>query len=77
MFGSRWKSKTMEIVAVQSKVKEVVGELNGGSSRGHLGVNKTLHKVRQQQFCLHARKNGANNVSTVQQDEVPKLGARA
>jgi hypothetical protein len=35
------RTKTAKIVLAQGKVKEVMGELYGGPSGGHLGVNKT------------------------------------
>lgn len=34
--------------STHSKVNEVLGELHIGSTEGHLDVNKTRHKVRQQ-----------------------------
>jgi hypothetical protein len=39
------RMKTAQIVLPPSKVKEVLAELHGGPSGGHLGVNKTLDKV--------------------------------
>jgi hypothetical protein len=49
------RSKTAETIIFQSKVKEVLGELRGGSSGGHLGINKTLDNVRHRYYWLHAR----------------------
>jgi hypothetical protein len=36
-------------------MKNMLTELHGGSSGGHLGVNKTLNKVRQRYYWLQAR----------------------
>jgi hypothetical protein len=36
------RAKTAQIVIPRSKVKEVLTEMHGGPSGGHLGVNKTL-----------------------------------
>jgi hypothetical protein len=44
------RSRIAQIVLPQSRVKDVLTELHGGSSGGHLGVNKTLNKVRQQYY---------------------------
>jgi hypothetical protein len=54
----RWKSddgknKTAQTVIPRGKVKEVLAEMHGGHSGGHLGVNKTLDKVRQRYYSLH------------------------
>jgi hypothetical protein len=43
------RSKTVQIVLPYCKVKEVLGELYGRSLGGHLGVNKTLDRIRQWQ----------------------------
>jgi hypothetical protein len=37
-----------------SKVKDVLDKLHGGPSGGHLGVNKTPDKVREQYYWLQA-----------------------
>jgi hypothetical protein len=42
----RWKVKTVQTVPLRCKVKETLGELQGGSSEGSLGDNKPLDKVR-------------------------------
>jgi hypothetical protein len=39
--------KTAQIVLARSKVREVLAELHRGPLGGHLGVNKSLEKVRQ------------------------------
>jgi hypothetical protein len=36
-------------------VKEILAELHGGTSGGHLGVNNTFDKIRQQYYWLHSR----------------------
>jgi hypothetical protein len=40
-----------------NEVKDVLGELHGGSLGGHMGINKTLDKVRQWYYCLHESNN--------------------
>jgi hypothetical protein len=47
-------SKIPQIVVPWSRVKDVLTELYDGPSRGHLGVNKTLNKVRQRFYWLQA-----------------------
>jgi len=49
------KKKTAQVVIPRSKVKEVLAEMHGGTSGGHLGVNKTIDKVRQRYYWLHLR----------------------
>jgi hypothetical protein len=46
------RSKTAQIVIPRSRVKDVLTELHGGPSVGHLGVNKPLNKVRQRFYWL-------------------------
>jgi hypothetical protein len=48
-------TKTAQVVIPRSKVKEVLTEMHGWPSGGHLGVNKTLAKVRQRYYWLHSR----------------------
>jgi hypothetical protein len=45
---------TAQVVIPRSKVKNVLTEMHGGPSGGHLGVNKTLDKVRQRYYWLHS-----------------------
>jgi hypothetical protein len=52
-FG-QWKDKESRNVLPWSKVKELLAELYGGLSGGHLGVNKILDKVRQRHYWLHS-----------------------
>jgi hypothetical protein len=52
-----WRPKNAQVVPPLSKVKGVLRELHEGSSTGHLGINKTLEKVRQQYYWLHKRSN--------------------
>jgi hypothetical protein len=49
------RSKVAQIVLPQCKAEEILTELHGGPSGGHLGVNKTLNKLRQRYFWLQAR----------------------
>jgi hypothetical protein len=49
------RSQIAKIVLPRSRVKEVVTELHGGSLGGHLGVNKTLNKVRQRYYWLQTK----------------------
>jgi hypothetical protein len=55
----RWEStdrkETNQIVVPHTKVKEVLAEMHGGTSGGHLGTNKTIDKVRQRYYWLHLR----------------------
>jgi hypothetical protein len=44
------QSQIAQIVIPRSRVKDMVTELHGGPSGGHLGVSKTLNKFRQR-FC--------------------------
>ena len=54
-----WESadgkKTAQIVIPHSKVKEVLAEMHGGTSGGHLGVNKIIDKIWQRYYWLHLR----------------------
>jgi hypothetical protein len=55
----QWESadgkKMAQVVIPHSKVKEVLTEMQGSTSGGHVGVNKTIDKVRQRYYCLHLR----------------------
>jgi hypothetical protein len=48
-------SKTIQIVIPWIMVKEELGQLHGGSSGRHLGVIKTLDRVRLWCYWLHGR----------------------
>jgi hypothetical protein len=48
------RSTIAQIDIPRSKVKDVLTELNNGPS-GHLGINKTLNKVRQRFYWLQTR----------------------
>ena len=53
-----WESvdeKTAQIVIPFSKVKEVLAEMHGGTSRGHLWANRAIDKLRQLYYWLHLR----------------------
>jgi hypothetical protein len=41
------RSQIAQIVIPRSRVKDVLTELHSGPSGGHLGINKTLNKVRK------------------------------
>jgi hypothetical protein len=49
------RSKVAQMVLPRSKVEDVLTELHGGPSGGHLGVSKTLNKIRQRYYGLQAR----------------------
>jgi len=40
-------NKMAKIVNPRSKVKEVLADIQGGTSGGHLGANRTIDKVRK------------------------------
>jgi hypothetical protein len=44
------ESKIAQIVLPQRRAKDVLTELHGGQSGGHLGVKKTLSKVHQRYY---------------------------
>lgn len=47
----------MQLLLPRSRVKEVLAELHEGATGGHLGVNKTLAKVRERFYWMHARED--------------------
>jgi hypothetical protein len=49
------RSQIDQIVLPRSMVKDVLTELHGGTSGGHIGVNETLNKVRQRYYWLQAK----------------------
>jgi hypothetical protein len=51
------RTMTAQIVFPWSKVKKVLAKLRGVPLGGHLGVNKTLDKVRQWYYQLNSRSN--------------------
>ena len=58
----RWESLNGRNIRIQtvlprSRVKEVLEELHGGTSGGHLGVNKTIDRVRERFYWLHMRQD--------------------
>jgi hypothetical protein len=62
LLDSHWESASgwpnnVQVVPPLSKVMGVLRQLHGGSSREHIGINKTLVKVRQQYYWLHMRSN--------------------
>jgi hypothetical protein len=49
MSHSHWElvdgwTKTVQVLLLQSKVKDILGELHGAYSGGHVGVNRMLGK---------------------------------
>ena len=63
VFERHWKS---DDGIARSKVKEIRADMHGGKTGGHLGVNKTIDKVRQR--CWTSR--GVNSVAPVPPVEV-------
>jgi hypothetical protein len=49
------KTKTAQTFISRGKVKEELAEMHGGPSREHLGVNKTLDKVRQRCYWRYLK----------------------
>jgi hypothetical protein len=47
------KEQTAQTVIPHSKMKEDLAEIDGGTSGGHLGVNKFINKIRQRYYWLH------------------------
>jgi hypothetical protein len=54
---SQWTVQDSPNSFSQHQAEGSTGELHGGSSRGHVAVNKTLDKVRHENYQLHARSN--------------------
>jgi hypothetical protein len=73
------QSKTVQIVIPQSKVKEILGQIYGGPSERHLGVNKTPDKAMTTSGYKWGAmlRDGAKSVAPARQAEVPKPGADA
>jgi hypothetical protein len=49
------QSRIAQIILPQSRVNDVLTQLHGRLSGGHLDVNKTLNKVQQMYYWLQAR----------------------
>ena len=47
----------MQTVIPRSRTTEILDEMHGGPSGGHLGVNKTLDKTRERFYWLHVRED--------------------
>ena len=45
----------MQLIVPRSKVQSVLKEMHDEISGGHLGVNKTLDKIRKRFYWLHVR----------------------
>jgi hypothetical protein len=80
MLESYWESvdgqcKTVQIDLLQSKVKDILDNIYGGSSAEHLGVNKTTEIFRRWYYWLHARSDieGGANASPVQLALIPEF----
>jgi hypothetical protein len=67
--------KTVQIDLTQRKVKDILGNIHGGSSAGHLGIYKTIDKFRRWYYWLHARSDieGGANASPVQLALIPEF----
>lgn len=51
------RNVTMQLVVPKEYVPKVLEEVHGGSSGAHLGVNKTLGKVRERFYWVHCRED--------------------
>jgi hypothetical protein len=77
LVAAQWAVINIPKNSYRNKEKEVLGQLLGGSSEGHLGVNKTLDKVSgnigyTQEATL---RGGAHNMPSTHQAEVPEPDA--
>jgi hypothetical protein len=73
------QSQVAQIVIPQSRVKDILTELHGGLSGGHLGDNKILNKIHQRYYCLQQEaisRDGADSAS-VWQVKAPEPGIGA
>ena len=50
-------TQTMQTILPRSKINEVLQVVHDGTSGGHLGVNKTLAKVRQRFYWVNCRRD--------------------
>jgi hypothetical protein len=60
-----------------NRAKEVLMVLHGGPSEGHLGVKKTLNKVRQRYYWSRqdaVLRDGADSATSMQQIVAPGTG---
>jgi hypothetical protein len=53
------KSKQHLMVVPKIRIAEILGEYHGGTSGGHLGINKTLAKVRERFYWSGCRQSVA------------------
>ncbi|MBF2463461.1 hypothetical protein ICI39_14100 [Listeria welshimeri] len=51
------KETTMQVIVPRSKVSPLLRHIHDGVSGGHLGVKKTLVKVRQRFYWLRCRED--------------------
>lgn len=51
------KHVTMQLVLPRAYVRPVLEEMHGGTSGAHLGINKTLAKVRERFYWVHCRED--------------------
>jgi hypothetical protein len=74
------RTKTAQVVIPRNKVKEVLTEMHGGPSGGHLGINKTLDKGQTALLLAALEGRSRKMVSTVtsaQLEGAPEPGPEA
>lgn len=54
------KSSRLQLVLPQSEVPKVLDEIHGGASGGHLGINKTITKIRERFYWVNIRDDVEN-----------------
>lgn len=54
---TRGHDSYLQLVLPRLKVKEILQEFHGGVTGGHLGVKKTLMKIKQRFYWLHCRED--------------------
>lgn len=71
-------TKTARVVLTKNKVKEVLAELNGGPSGGHLGFSKMLVKNRQRYYGYIGEATSRGDAYNIPEQyvEVPERGYR-
>jgi len=58
VLGRQWESVEgikADPVTPRGTLKEVVAEMPGGTSEGHLGTSKSFNKFRQRYYSLYSR----------------------
>lgn len=61
----KWESANgskyvMQIVVPKSRTTDVLQEMHGGPTGGHMGMNKTLDRIRSKFYWVHARSDVEN-----------------